>query len=48
MKEGDPMTNKNDNRKQPHTGSGDTEFGSEAGLSKKARKKAQRENRKNK
>ncbi|WP_449540279.1 hypothetical protein [Ferdinandcohnia sp. Marseille-Q9671] len=42
------MTNKNDNRKQPHTGSKsmDTEFGSEQGLSKKARKKAARENRK--
>ncbi|WP_394235147.1 hypothetical protein [Niallia oryzisoli] len=42
------MTNKNNNRNQPHTGSSDTEFGAEAGLSKKARKKAARENKKNK
>ncbi|MFS0864421.1 hypothetical protein [Fredinandcohnia sp. 179-A 10B2 NHS] len=43
------MTNKNNNRNQPHTGSKsmDTEFGSDQNLSKKARKKAARENRKN-
>lgn len=42
------MTNKNDNRSQPHTGGRkvDTEFGSETGLSKKARKKAAREAKK--
>ncbi|NRD80098.1 hypothetical protein HPT25_22425 [Bacillus sp. BRMEA1] len=44
------MTNRNDNRKQPHTGgnnnrNNDTEFGSESALSKKARKKAARESR---
>jgi hypothetical protein len=43
------MTNRNNNRNQPHTGGNDTEFGSEtAGLSKKARKKAAREAKKNK
>ena len=42
------MTNKNNNRNQPHTGGNDTEFGSELNLSKKARKKAARENKKNK
>ncbi|MGG1678110.1 hypothetical protein ACIFOT_20565 [Neobacillus sp. NRS-1170] len=41
------MTNRNNNRKQPHTGGSDTEFGSESGLSKKARKQAARENKKN-
>jgi hypothetical protein len=42
------MTNRNDNRNQPHTGGSkaDTEFGAESGLSKKARKKAARESRK--
>jgi hypothetical protein len=42
------MTNRNDNRNQPHTGSNkaDTEFGSETNLSKKARKKAAREAKK--
>jgi hypothetical protein len=44
------MTNRNDNRNQPHTGGtkargSDTEFGSESTLSKKARKKAASENR---
>lgn len=44
------MTNRNDNRKQPHTGSSKagsnvTEFGSESTLSKKARKKAARESK---
>ncbi|WP_268762027.1 hypothetical protein [Bacillus sinesaloumensis] len=41
------MANKNKN-KQPQTGANsmDTEFGAEQGLSKKARKKAARENRK--
>jgi hypothetical protein len=46
------MTNRNNNRNQPHTGGSpgktDTEFGAEAGLSKKARKKAAREMKKNK
>ncbi|GAA0329583.1 hypothetical protein GCM10008967_20090 [Bacillus carboniphilus] len=45
------MTNKNDNRNQPHTGGSskkmDTEFGSEMNMSKKARKKAARDKRKN-
>ncbi|WP_269085703.1 hypothetical protein [Neobacillus mesonae] len=43
------MTNRNDNRNQPHTGGNkdDTEFGSETGLNKKARKKAAREQNKN-
>ncbi len=42
------MTNRNDNRKQPNTGGSkaDTEFGSEQGLGKKARKRAAREARK--
>jgi hypothetical protein len=42
------MTNRNDNRNQPHTGGSkaDTEFGAESGLSKKARKQAARENKK--
>jgi hypothetical protein len=37
------VTNKNNNRNQPHTGGSkaDTEFGAEQGLSKKARKQAQ-------
>ncbi|MCA1030234.1 hypothetical protein LCL95_04175 [Bacillus timonensis] len=45
------MTNRNDNRKQPHTGGGnnakrsDTEFGAEVTQSKKARKRAARENK---
>lgn len=41
------MTNKNNNRNQPHTGGSkaDTEFGSEQGLSKKARKQAARDNK---
>ncbi|MEH7084439.1 hypothetical protein V7139_17120 [Neobacillus drentensis] len=37
------MTNRNDNRKQPHTGgskAADTEFGAELTQSKKASKKA--------
>ncbi len=41
------MTNRNDNRKQPHTGGSkgnDSEFGTEMNnLSEKARKKAARE-----
>jgi hypothetical protein len=39
------MTNKNNNRNQPHTGGSkaDTEFGAELSQSKKARKKAARE-----
>ena len=43
------VTNKNNNRNQPHTGGSkaDTEFGAEQGLSKKARKQAARENKKN-
>jgi hypothetical protein len=43
------MTNKNNNRNQPHTGGSkaDTEFGAEQGQSKKARKQAARENKKN-
>ncbi|WP_267497962.1 hypothetical protein [Bacillus sp. REN16] len=43
------MANKNKNN-QPQTGANsmDTEFGAEQGMSKKARKKAARENRKNK
>lgn len=43
------LTNRNDNRKQPHTGGSkaDTEFGAEQGLSKKARKQAARANKKN-
>jgi hypothetical protein len=43
------MTNKNNNRNQPHTGGSkaDTEFGAEQSLSKKARKQAARENNKN-
>lgn len=44
------MTNKNDNRKQPHTGNSkgnDSEFAMEFNnLSKKARKKAAREAKK--
>ena len=45
------MTNRNDNRNQPHTGgskSADTEFGGELSQSKKARKKAARESFKSK
>lgn len=43
------MTNRNNNRNQPHTGGkNDTEFGSDVTLSKKARKKAAREQKKNK
>lgn len=44
------LTNRNNNRNQPHTGgskASDTEFGADQGLSKKARKKAARENKKN-
>jgi hypothetical protein len=44
------MTNRNNNRDQPHTAGNkakDTEFGTEANLSKKARKRAAREQRKN-
>ena len=43
------MTNKNNNRNQPHTGgskAADTEFGAELTQSKKARKRAARESRK--
>jgi hypothetical protein len=45
------MTNRNNNRNQPHTGGSkagqsDTEFGSDVTLSKKARKKAAREQKK--
>ncbi|MGM0899522.1 hypothetical protein [Mesobacillus maritimus] len=42
------MTNRNDNRNQPHTGSkgSDTEFSSEQGMSKKERKRAARDARK--
>jgi hypothetical protein len=47
------MTNKNDNRNQPHTGgsksrANDTEFGAELTQSKKDRKRAAREGNKNK
>ena len=45
------MTNRNNNRNQPQTGgskASDTEFGGELTQSKKARKKAARENKKNK
>ncbi|WP_169864761.1 hypothetical protein [Sutcliffiella halmapala] len=45
------MTNRNNNRNQPHTGgnqaSSDTEFGTELTQSKKARKKAARERKNN-
>lgn len=43
------MTNKNNNRNQPHTGGSkaDTEFGAEQGLSKKARKQGARDNKNN-
>ncbi|MEH7250669.1 hypothetical protein V7111_00855 [Neobacillus niacini] len=44
------MTNRNNNRNQPHTGgskANGTEFGAEQGLSKKARKQAARDNKKN-
>lgn len=44
---GEKMTNRNDNRNQPHTGKSDTEFASESNLSKKARKKLARERKKN-
>lgn len=43
------MTNRNNNRNQPHTGghkASDTEFGLEMSQSKKARKRAARENKK--
>ncbi|MEH7355016.1 hypothetical protein V7150_15780 [Neobacillus drentensis] len=45
------MTNRNDNRKQPHTGGSqargaDTEFGTELGLNKNQGKKAARESNK--
>ena len=42
------MTNRNDNRKQPHTGGSNaakTEFAAEFAQSKKARKKAARESK---
>ncbi|WP_342430889.1 hypothetical protein [Neobacillus sp. FSL H8-0543] len=45
------MTNRNNNRNQPHTGgakASDTEFGAELAQSKKARKKAAREQKNNK
>jgi hypothetical protein len=47
-KGGRKMTNRNNNRNQPHTGSSkaDTEFGGELTQSKKARKKAAREAKK--
>jgi hypothetical protein len=43
------VTNKNNNRNQPHTGGSkaDTEFGAEQGLSKKARKQAARADKNN-
>jgi hypothetical protein len=44
------MTNRNNNRNQPHTGgskASDTEFGTEQGLSKEARKQAASQNKKN-
>ena len=47
---GNKLTNRNNNRNQPHTGgskASDTEFGAEQGLSKKARKQAARDNKKN-
>lgn len=43
------MTNRNNNRNQPHTGgskAADTEFGAEYSQSKKARKRAAREAKK--
>ncbi|WP_264183979.1 hypothetical protein [Bacillus shivajii] len=43
------MTNRNDNRKQPHTGghnASDTEFAIEHTQSKKERKRAARKNKK--
>jgi hypothetical protein len=48
MEEAKTVTNRNDNRNQPHTGSKkvDTEFGTDNNLSKKARKKAAREAKK--
>jgi hypothetical protein len=49
-KGGKTMTNRNNNRNQPHTGgskSADTEFGGELTQSKKARKKAARESKNN-
>jgi hypothetical protein len=50
MKGGESMTNRNNNRNQPHTGgskAADTEFGAEFVQSKKARKKAARERKNN-
>jgi hypothetical protein len=44
------VTNRNNNRNQPHTGgskAADTEFGAEFVQSKKARKKAERERKNN-
>ncbi|MBT2701393.1 hypothetical protein J7E79_29495 [Bacillus sp. ISL-40] len=44
------MTNRNNNRNQPHTGEGkarDTEFSTEFNQSKKARKRAARERKNN-
>jgi hypothetical protein len=42
------MTNRNNNRNQPHTGGSkaDTEFGADSSLSKKARKQAARDSKK--
>ena len=47
-KGGNTMTNRNNNRKQPHTGGNkaDTEFGGELTQSKKARKQAARDSKK--
>jgi hypothetical protein len=47
------MTNRNNNRNQPHTGGSqagqsDTEFGTDLNLSKKARKQAARQMKNNK
>jgi hypothetical protein len=50
MKGGESMTNRNNNRNQPHTGgskAADTEFGAEFAQSKKARKRAARERKNN-
>jgi hypothetical protein len=44
------MTNRNNNRNQPHTGgikAGQTEFGAEITQSKKARKRAARDSKNN-
>lgn len=50
MKGEEAMTNRNNNRNQPHTGgskAADTEFGAEFAQSKKARKRAERERKNN-